>query len=68
MTAGGPGRSTYTVAYLIYSYAFKDRRIGYAAALAVCLLIVILLIHSLQNLIFNDKDTDEPQKKRRLTV
>ena len=68
MTAGGPGRSTYTVAYLIYSYAFKDRRIGYAAALAVCLLIVILIIHGLQNLVFNDKDDDEPRKSRRLLV
>ena len=68
MTAGGPGRATYTVAYLIYSYAFKDRRIGYAAALAVCLLIVILIIHALQNLVFNDKDNDEPRKTGRLTV
>ncbi len=55
MTSGGPGRATYTVAYLIYSYAFQDKRIGYGAALAVCLLIVILLIHGIQNLFFRDK-------------
>ena len=55
MTAGGPGRATYTVAYLIYSYAFQDKRIGYGAALAVFLLVVILLIHGLQNLFFSDK-------------
>ena len=30
-------------------------RIGYGAALAVFLLIVILLIHGLQNLFFSDK-------------
>ena len=53
---------------LFRSYAFKDRRIGYAAALAVCLLIVILIIHGLQNLVFNDKDDDEPRKSRRLLV
>ena len=58
MTAGGPGRATYTVAYLIYSYAFQDKRIGYGAALAVCLLIVILVIHGLQNLLFRDKEGD----------
>ena len=56
MTSGGPGRATYTVAYLIYSYAFQDKRIGYAAALAVCLLVVILLIHGLQNLLFGEKE------------
>ena len=56
MTAGGPGRATYTVAYLIYSYAFQDKRIGYACALAVCLLIVILLIHAVQDMFFKEKD------------
>ena len=37
-------------------------------ALAVCLLIVILLIHSVQNLIFKDRDKDpaESRKGRRL--
>lgn len=56
MTTGGPGRATYTVAYLIYSYAFQDKRIGYGAALAVFLLVVILLIHAVQNFFFDDKD------------
>ena len=56
MTGGGPGRSTYTIAYMIYSYAFQDKRIGYACALAVCLLIVILLIHAVQTLCFKERD------------
>lgn len=56
MTGGGPGRATYTVAYMIYSYAFQDKRIGYACALAVCLLVVILLIHAAQTLLFREKD------------
>ncbi len=55
MTGGGPGRATYTVAYMIYAYAFQDKRIGYACALAICLLIVILLIHFLQSLFFNER-------------
>ena len=55
MTGGGPGRATYTVAYVIYTYAFQDKRIGYASALAVCLLILILLIHVIQNFFFKEK-------------
>ena len=56
MTGGGPGRSTYTVAYMIYTYAFQDKRIGYACALAIGLLVVILVIHLLQTLLFKEKD------------
>lgn len=56
MTGGGPGRSTYTVAYMIYTYAFQDKRIGYACALAICLLVVILVIHLLQTLLFKERD------------
>lgn len=56
MTGGGPGRSTYTVAYMIYTYAFQDKRIGYACALAIGLLVVILVIHLLQTLLFKERD------------
>jgi len=56
MTGGGPGRSTYTVAYVIYTFAFQDKNYGYASAVAVCLLIVILLIHLVQTKLFKEKD------------
>ena len=56
MTGGGPGRSTYTVAYVIYTFAFQDKNYGYASAVAICLLIVILLIHLVQTLFFKEKD------------
>ena len=56
MTGGGPGRATYTVAYMIYAYAFQDKRIGYACALAIFLLVIILLIHFLQSAFFNDRE------------
>ena len=56
MTGGGPGRSTYTVAYVIYTFAFQDKNFGYASAVAICLLIVILLIHMVQTLLFKEKD------------
>ena len=56
MTGGGPARATLTVAFMIYNYAIKDKRMGYACALAVGLLIVILLIHGIQNLFFREKE------------
>ena len=56
MTGGGPGRSTYTVAYVIYTFAFQDKDYGYASAVAICLLIVILFIHLIQTLFFKEKD------------
>ena len=56
MTGGGPGRSTYTVAYVIYTFAFQDKNFGYASAVAICLLIVILFIHLLQTMFFKEKD------------
>ena len=56
MTGGGPGRSTYTVAYVIYTFAFQDKNYGYASAVAICLLIVILFIHLIQTLFFKEKD------------
>lgn len=56
MTGGGPGRSTYTVAYVIYTFAFQDKNYGYASAVAICLLIVILLIHLIQTVFFKEKD------------
>lgn len=61
MTGGGPGRATYTVAYVIYTYAFQDKRIGYACALAICLLLVILGIHFLQDLFFKEKQEGAKQ-------
>ena len=57
MTGGGPGRSTYTVANMIYTYAFQDKRIGYACALAIVLLVIILVIHAVQTLLFKEKET-----------
>ena len=34
-----------------------DKNYGYASAVAMCLLIVILLIHLIQTLFFKEKDT-----------
>ena len=42
MTKGGPGSSTYTLVYYIYTSAFKYYRMGYASAIAVILFLILL--------------------------
>lgn len=48
MTGGGPGRSTVTLVYSIYKTAFKDKQLGYASALAMILLMLVLVVSALQ--------------------
>lgn len=43
MTAGGPGGSTTTLLYYIYQTAYQYSQMGYAAALAMILLIIVLI-------------------------
>lgn len=56
LTGGGPHNGTTTIAYIIYTYAFQDFRIGYASAVAILLLIVILAVHMIQKHFFEGKD------------
>lgn len=44
MTAGGPGYSSTVVEYRIYFQAFKNFKMGYASALSVFVLLIILLL------------------------
>lgn len=48
MTQGGPGRATYLVGYYIWQQAFEYARMGYSAAMAFVLFVVILLATLLQ--------------------
>ena len=48
LTSGGPVGTTRTVVYSIWQSAFKDGRVGYAAALSVILFVVIGLISIVQ--------------------
>ena len=48
MTQGGPIGSTTTMVYKIYSTAFENFRFGYASALSLLTLAIILLITTLQ--------------------
>lgn len=55
MTKGGPLNSSKTIVYYIYERAFENLDLGYASALAVVLLIVIMAF-SLVNIFVFEKD------------
>lgn len=55
MTKGGPLNSSKTIVYYIYERAFENLDLGYASAMAVILL-VIVMIFSLINIIFFEKN------------
>ena len=44
MTRGGPGGATETLSWYIYSTGFLDQDLGYAAAEAVVMIIVVSII------------------------
>lgn len=48
MTSGGPANATITPVYLIYNAAFRDLQMGYGAALAMVLFVVIFVATLIQ--------------------
>jgi multiple sugar transport system permease protein len=48
ITSGGPGRSSYTVIYYLYQVAWVAFRMGYGAAIAVSIAVIIAAITALQ--------------------
>lgn len=55
MTKGGPLNSTKTIVYYIYERAFENLDLGYASALAVVLLVIVMLF-SLINILCFEKN------------
>ena len=55
MTKGGPLNSTKTIVYYIYERAFENLDLGYASALAVVLLVIVMFF-SLINILFFEKN------------
>ncbi|MFC4737354.1 carbohydrate ABC transporter permease [Bacillus daqingensis] len=53
--SGGPNNSTLTVVLLIYQYAFSNNQMGYAAALAVSLALIILAATLIQRKLQKDE-------------
>ena len=43
MTTGGPGRASYTVIYYLYQIAWTSFRMGYGAAVAVALAVIMAI-------------------------
>jgi putative chitobiose transport system permease protein len=58
MTKGGPLNSSKTIVYYIYERAFENLDLGYASAMAVVLLIIVM-IFSLVNILFFEKNKYE---------
>jgi len=56
MTKGGPLNSSKTIVYYIYERAFENLDLGYASAMAVVLL-VIVMVFSLINIRFFERNT-----------
>ncbi len=54
--SGGPNNSTLTVVLLIYQYAFKNLDLGYAAALALMLALVIMSVTLVQRYWFKEEN------------
>ena len=48
LTNGGPRRATNVIVYYIYSKAFRFGEMGYASALSIALLIILLVISVIQ--------------------
>ncbi len=55
MTQGGPGYSTYTLAFYMYNSAFKYSKMGYAAAISLVMTLIILAITIVQNFTIGKK-------------
>lgn len=52
LTNGGPSRATNVIVYYIYSKAFQFGEMGYASAISMVLLLVLLLVSVLQMRLF----------------
>jgi multiple sugar transport system permease protein len=57
ITRGGPQNGTISMVYWIYSNAFSSFRVGYAAAMSIALLALVLLVSLGQLVLLRDRDT-----------
>ncbi|MDO3413306.1 sugar ABC transporter permease [Saccharibacillus sp. CPCC 101409] len=58
LTAGGPGGTTYSVAYDIYRDTFQNNLYGYGTAKALILFVAVLLITFVQLYIFKRREVE----------
>lgn len=55
MTGGGPGGATTTIVMGIYEAGFKSFQMGYASAIAMVLLVIVLIVSIIQRLAFREE-------------
>jgi multiple sugar transport system permease protein len=56
ITGGGPGTSTTTVVQWIYEVGFSQFHLGYATAMSIVLLVIVVLISATQFVLLRDRD------------
>lgn len=57
MTSGGPGTSSYTLTYMMYSSAFRSNEFGYGLAAAAILVLECLMAILVINFVFKSEPT-----------
>ncbi len=57
LTSGGPSRSTLVAIYYIYQQAFRFGRFGYASALSIILMVIVLVISVVQLRLFRSSES-----------
>lgn len=58
LTAGGPGGTTYSVAYDIYRDTFQNNLFGYGTAKSIVLFVVVLVITIIQLTLFKRREVE----------
>jgi multiple sugar transport system permease protein len=56
MTSGGPQKTTFTPAYLVYREGFSNAAMGRAAAIAFILFVLIMIFNGVQRLVLRRQD------------
>lgn len=57
LTSGGPGKSTMTLAHYIYNISFVETpKFNYAAALSVCILVMVAVLSAIQMKVGDKRD------------
>ncbi len=56
LTNGGPGTSTTTVVQWIYTVAFTQFHLGYATAMSIALMVLVLLVSAVQFWVLRERD------------
>ena len=63
MTAGGPSYSTLTLVQYLYIKAFRESKLGYASAIGVALLVILIILSATIFWLFHDRDKSERKGK-----